>query len=220
MMSLRRGLKVGLCCVFYSAAAFATTDSTTPLVMLLHGQARTSVSMWKAESFLEDNGLLTDNWNYDGFFSSIDQLGDELVARINERKKNEPSRPIYFLTHSLGGIVVRQALSKWETTEQSRVVMLAPPNQGAKVADKFSPWISWFLRPMSQLTTGPDSFIANIPRMKSAKTLVIRAKDDILVSQEETLLPEAEGYDEVDTGHTTILWDDQALNKAVQFFKN
>jgi hypothetical protein len=223
MMMPRSGhmlLLIILSCMSLSRVAVANIESQSPLVMLLHGQGRTSISMWKAESFLEEHGLQTDNWNYDGFFSAIDELGNELVQRIDQRRNESPQRPVYFLTHSLGGIVVRYALARMNGMEQARIVMLAPPNQGARMADRFSPWLSWLLRPMAQLTTGPNSFIAGIPALKTPKTLIIKAKDDYLLDNEETLLPEAEGYEEVETGHTSILWNEQALNRAVQYFKN
>jgi hypothetical protein len=64
------------------------------------------------------------------------------------------------VTHSLGGIVLRYFLKHNRPENLGRVVMLAPPNQGAELTDIFGrlPFYSWILGPVgSQLGTGLDS---------------------------------------------------------------
>ena len=46
-------------------------------------------------------------------------------------------------------IIVRWVLTRDTLPERvGRVVMLAPPNQGAHAANTFTPWAGWLLRPM------------------------------------------------------------------------
>ena len=45
-------------------------------------------------------------------------------------------QPIHFVTHSLGGIIVRQLAFAGLIEKFGRVVMLSPPNQGTEVVDK------------------------------------------------------------------------------------
>lgn len=56
----------------------------------------------------------------------LDELGAELGS--------QPS--VDFVTHSMGGVVVRSLLSRHEIPGARRVVMLAPPNQGSRYAER------------------------------------------------------------------------------------
>lgn len=80
-------------------------------VILLHGLARSSDSMKEMESALSGEGYSVVNHNYASRKNTIQVLAaQEIPTALSKCKPNEK---IHFITHSLGGIVLRCAESKW-----------------------------------------------------------------------------------------------------------
>ena len=103
------------------------------LVVLIHGLGRTSRSMSRMDRALSEAGFRTLRIGYPSMRSSIEQHAATVAARIDREPSSEK---ISFVTHSLGGLVVRQLFAmgpSWRA-KINRVVMLAPPNRGASLA--------------------------------------------------------------------------------------
>ena len=67
---------------------------------------------------------------------------------------------VHFVTHSLGGILVRAYQADNTIDNLGRVVMLAPPNQGSQAVDEMVeiPGFDWLNGPAGyQLGKGPES---------------------------------------------------------------
>jgi hypothetical protein len=115
-----------------------------PLVVLLHGLARGHASMAKLGAFLRTNGFETWSRTYPSRRHSISYLAsalsDELVTLAGDR-------PLCAVTHSMGGIIVRHLQDP--RLHWSRIVMLAPPNQGSRLAAGVvrNPLFRWFYGP-------------------------------------------------------------------------
>jgi triacylglycerol lipase len=135
--------------------------SASECVVLLHGLARTSASLNEMQRALEEDGYRTANIDYPSRDHQIAELADMAVEDGLEICRSYDSVvTIHFVTHSLGGILVRQYLSAKSIVELGRVVMLGPPNQGSDAADDLDvvPGFDWINGPAGrQLGKGEDS---------------------------------------------------------------
>jgi hypothetical protein len=113
---------------------------------------------------LQSRGYQVCNLDYDTRVDSIEVAADAVYEMVSDCV--DSGRPVHFVTHSLGGLVLRSLLQRHELSELGRAVMLAPPNRGSEIAD----WLARFrltdglMGPLaSQLGTGRDDLPERLP---------------------------------------------------------
>lgn len=148
MLKHRITLVILVLTLFLSACGRASIPAATnECVVLLHGLARTSLSMELMGWSLEDRGYRIANIDYPSRERRIEDLATLAVGQgIDSCNEAGKADVIHFVAHSLGGILVRQYFSDKKIDNMGRVVMLGPPNQGSKAADGFEgvPGFEWF----------------------------------------------------------------------------
>lgn len=148
--------------------------SSSHLVILLHGIARSTGTFSKMKKALTAQGYDSVVLSYPSTRATIEEHAKALSGVLNRLKGTQT---ISFVTHSMGGLVLRQILatdSAWkEKIEIGRIVMIAPPNQGSALARalKNSPLYKMIYGDAGQQLT-PET-VAGIAKLKAHQFAVI-----------------------------------------------
>ncbi len=103
-----------------------------PYVVLVHGFLRTKKSWKKMAHFLRTQDYEVVDFTYPAKYLGVRQIVEKYLLPCVATL--DPERTVHFVTHSLGGILVRYFLVCQAVLNIGRVVALAPPYQGSKLA--------------------------------------------------------------------------------------
>jgi triacylglycerol lipase len=205
-------------------------------VVLLHGLGRTAASMKRVEWALEKRGYRVVNVSYPSTRLSVQQAADSWLADLLKERTPDRAAKVHFVTHSLGGIVLRQYLAEHRIENLGRVVMLAPPNQGSELADKFKGNFLFKCFTGSagqQLGTnasslparlGPADFelgiIAGDVSLNAFLSASLPGDDDGKVSVQSTRLAGMKDFLVVRHSHTWMMWRKDVTSAIARFLQS
>ncbi len=177
----------------------------TDVVLLLHGLARTSGSMRSLHKDLEAEGYRVVNFDYPSIREPLEVHGQRLHDTLARFDADPEVGRIHVVTHSLGGIVTRHALTCGVPRKMGRVVMLAPPNKGSQVAKRLTPVLGKWVKTLPQLSSADDSTVNKLAAVQGIEIGVIAAEKDGKVRVEDTHLPGETDHLIVGGRHTFIM---------------
>jgi triacylglycerol lipase len=202
-------------------------------VVLLHGLVRSSESMSSMASSLEAAGYNVCNVSYPSRKHSIEVLASDFVAIAVRACRSSENETVHFVTHSLGGIIVRQLARTEADLKIGRVVMLSPPNHGSEVVDKLGTLslFSFINGPAGlQLATGEDfiprrlgpasfdvGIITGNRTVNPILSLLIPGDDDGKVSIESAKLEGMKAFCVIPSSHTFIMSNKRAIEQTLGF---
>jgi pimeloyl-ACP methyl ester carboxylesterase len=210
--------------------------SAEECVVLLHGLARSSTSLNTMEQALQDEGYRTANIDYPSRDFEIAELADIAVEKgLAACRAVDSIEKIHFVTHSLGGILVRQYLDSASIDRLGRVVMLGPPNQGSVAADDLEgvPGFDWINGPAGRqlgkdknsvpLALGPADFelgiIAGNRTIDPITSAVLDNPDDGRVSVADTRLEGMDDFIVVEHSHAFMMRMRRPIELTILFLK-
>lgn len=205
-------------------------------VIILHGLGRTSDSMSKIADELGQNGYKVWNQSYPSRDKPINELAQAAIEPALEFCQTENIKHINFVTHSLGGILVRYYLQDNAIENLNRIVMLSPPNKGSEIVDRLKELklFQFVTGPVGQqLGTDASSLPNQLKPIKGEIGIVIGnstsdpwfswlipGDDDGKVSVASSKLNEMKDFLIVEHGHTFIMRKDDVINQIQHFLIN
>ena len=204
-------------------------------VVLLHGLNRSWRAMRKMAEALQDAGFSTANVDYPSQSGSIEVIAPLAVETgLDECRATGASR-IHFVTHSIGGILLRYQEEHAPISDLGRVVMLAPPNQGSEIVDKTRDWPGFELfsgEAGAQLGTdensvpkqlGPVDFdlgvIAGTGTINIFSSALLPDPDDGKVTVASTRVDGMKDFLVVGNSHRYITRSDVVISNTVAFLR-
>lgn len=213
---------------------YVKQESADELVVLIHGIKDKPYIMWKLQKGLQNSGYSVISLHYPSVAADMDSIVQVIHSKLTPRLREY--NKIHFVTHSLGGIVIRAYLKKHEQPNFGRMVMIAPPNKGAIMAERLEDFFlyKWLYGKTGQ-KLGKDStdywqeipppsinfgIIAGGLKNDGGFNPLIPGDDDGTVGVEETRIQGAQDFIIISGLHTSLLWQDKTLEQVLYFLNN
>jgi pimeloyl-ACP methyl ester carboxylesterase len=201
-------------------------------VVLLHGLGRSGNAMFLLQKRIRDAGYET----YSIEYASLQEPPEVILEKVGEQIElfcKDDSRPVHFVGHSLGGLIVRAYLDQKPLINLGRVVLLGTPSQGSELVDIYGDsWLFKILGPTARVLgtdddsfpnrIGPPYYPLGIIAGTSSLTITddhLPGPDDGLVSVKSTKTDGMTDFLLVDTSHSMMRYNETVARETIHFLK-
>jgi pimeloyl-ACP methyl ester carboxylesterase len=210
-------------------------EEKNEVVVLVHGLIRRSINFYRLGRLLQNRGYHVYLYDYQTSRYSVAEHGQHFKTYLEKIITEQPGKKINLVTHSMGGILTREALghlaeeatiSDHEILTRecfNRIVMIAPPNLGSDIAKhccKYLPFTANWLQPLADLSSADDSSIHQVPIPKGLDIGIIIGRFDHEVKAEYTILPGVRHYLTINAEHSFIMYMPAAKKAVISFLEN
>jgi triacylglycerol lipase len=165
---------------------------------------------------------------------SIQAIATRFLHGFVLRHCLDSKKKIHFVTHSLGGIVVRRFLQEYHSLRIGKVVMMAPPHHGAEMVSLFDNAFTRRLllgAPGRQISISEKSYVHRLDKkvkydlgiISGNKSInpfsffLIKRRNDGFVSVDRTKLDGMKDHITLPVSHHGLLVNGRGINKTVSF---
>ncbi|EPJ47221.1 MAG: hypothetical protein OFPI_32130 [Osedax symbiont Rs2] len=219
----------------YNAYAYQRSKEqhNNEAVILLHGLARTKASFRRLAKVLTLQGYSVVNLSYPSTKASIETLAQDIIKQ--SLQQCPATAKVHFVTHSMGGILLRQYLANNTIEKLGNVVMLGPPNQGSQIVDKLKsiPLFGWINGPAGmQLGTDSKAIVNSLPDANFSLGIIagnrsinlllstlLPTANDGKVTVASTKLPGMQDHLVLPVTHPFMMNNKQVIQKILHFLK-
>lgn len=209
---------------------FSTTENDRPCLILLHGLGVNQWQMLGMSMNLDDHYFVV-NQSYPSTQASLQQLAPPYINEALTACGSHLDNGLDVVTHSMGGLLLRQYLSQFELPQLRRVVMIAPPNNGSEIVDRMRDQ-SWFSRWMgpAAMQLGTRGVAEDLPEPSVPFAVIagdlniepwfrddFNGPNDGRVTVESTKLPGMDDFIVISQHHSLLLWDPRSWRQVRHF---
>ena len=202
-------------------------------VILLHGLGRGGNAMFLLQKRIREAGYEAHSIEYASLQEQPDIILEKIGKQIERYCRND-GRPVHFVGHSLGGLIVRAYLDQRPLINLGRVVLLGTPSQGSELVDIYDDsWLFKILGPTARLLgTDEDSFpnqigppyyplgiIAGTSSFNPLTDDRLPGADDGVASVKSTKIDGMTDFLLVDTSHSMMRYNETVANETIYFLK-